>query len=84
MCKALVLALPDFSKPFCLETNASSKGMGAILSQGGGPYAYLSKSPNTVTFLSLRRNTLPSFLLSLNGDTTLKDSLLSLILIMSP
>ncbi|GJZ90056.1 ty3-gypsy retrotransposon protein [Tanacetum coccineum] len=38
-----VLTLPDFSKAFIIQTNASGSGIGAILSQGGHPIAYFSK-----------------------------------------
>jgi hypothetical protein len=41
---APVLMLPDFSKPFAIETDASSKGIGAVLLQNSHPLAYVSKA----------------------------------------
>ena len=41
---APVLALPDFSKPFIVETDACDAGVGAILQQQGQPIVYMSKA----------------------------------------
>jgi ribonuclease HI len=39
-----VLALPDFSKPFSIETDASASGIRVVLTQEGHPLAFLSKA----------------------------------------
>ena len=39
-----VLALPNFSKTFCLETDACKNGVGAVLLRDGHPLAFLSKT----------------------------------------
>ncbi|KAJ3689395.1 hypothetical protein LUZ61_018559 [Rhynchospora tenuis] len=44
MTEAPVLTLPDYTKQFVIETDASALGMGAVLMQDNKPVAYLSKS----------------------------------------
>ena len=44
MILAPVLSLLDFNTTFVVESNASSLGIGAVLSQGGWPITYFNKA----------------------------------------
>ena len=44
MTEASVLALPDYSQDLIVETDASGKGIGAVLMQNGHPIAFISKA----------------------------------------
>jgi hypothetical protein len=52
MCQQPVLKQPDFTKPFAVFTDASAYGVGAILSQEGGPNAQNRTKHHPVTYYS--------------------------------
>jgi len=64
VCKSPVLRLPDISKPFILQTDASNVGIGAILLQEEGevkhPVAFASKKllPREQNYSTIERKAL--------------------------
>jgi hypothetical protein len=41
--KEVVLAYPDFTKPFKIYTNASTSQLGVVITQGNRPIAFFSR-----------------------------------------
>ena len=44
MCTTPILAMPDFSKPFTIESDACDNGLGVVLHQDEYPIAFTRKS----------------------------------------
>lgn len=67
---APVLALPDFSRPFVIDTDASEKGIGAVLQQDGHPIAFISRAlgPKNQGLQCMRRSVWSYYLQWITGD----------------
>ena len=49
LCTTLVLAIPNFVKPFGIETDACDNGVCVVLLQEGHPLAFVSKALGSCT-----------------------------------
>lgn len=58
MANTPILALPDYTKEFTVETDVSDVGIGVVLTQSGKPLAYFSKALGQKG-QAMRRNWLP-------------------------
>ena len=58
LCEESVLKYLDFNKEFVLTTDASNEGLGAILSQDGHPWCYISRILNNAEKRRLKKNCL--------------------------
>lgn len=68
---APVLALPDFTQQFVIDTDTCDVGIGAVLSQRGHPIAYVTRALGPRNRgLSVYESTWPFFLPSSNGVPT--------------
>ena len=74
MCKRIIakevmLAYPDFTKPFVIHTDASHYQLGAVVSQDGKPIAFYSRKLNdTQTSYTMTERELLSTVETLSGD----------------
>lgn len=75
LCSAPVLGIPDFAKPFAIETDACQTGVGAVLLQNGHPLAYVSKPLGVKNqgCQLMKRNTLLFWWLWISGVPTLAE-----------